>query len=148
IEGGFVLNGEISKPLLVSLFDPHSPGHDGAVIIANRRIERFAAHLPLTKNRELVGDRGTRHSAAMGLSELCDALVIEVSEETGEVSLVKNGHMTIDVSVVDLQEALTSFLDRQSTNGGGSSLRRRPTTTRIGLQVASVALACLAWIAV
>jgi diadenylate cyclase len=93
IEGGIVLNGQISVPLLRSIFDPHSPGHDGAVILENDRVTRFAAHLPLSKDfRQLVGV-GTRHSAALGLAELTDALCVVVSEERGTISVARDGRL-------------------------------------------------------
>src|SRR5688572_229367 len=73
IMGGIELEGKISEPLLKSIFDPHSPGHDGAVIIKNDQIARFAAHLPLSKDFRQLARVGTRHGAALGLAELSDA---------------------------------------------------------------------------
>ncbi|HEU4344954.1 MAG TPA: diadenylate cyclase CdaA [Candidatus Binatia bacterium] len=93
ITGGIVLGGRVSEPLLKSIFDPHSPGHDGAVIVENNRITRFAAHLPLSKNLRQLARVGTRHSAALGLAELADALCLVVSEERGTVSIARNGNL-------------------------------------------------------
>ena len=85
ISGGLTLNGEPSVPILTSIFDPNSPGHDGAVIIENNKVVRFAVRLPLSKKEKLGKDLGTRHHAAMGLSEETDALILLVSEERGVV---------------------------------------------------------------
>lgn len=93
ITGGILLDGKLSVPLLRSLFEPHSPGHDGAVLIEKDRILRFAAHLPLSKDLSQLVNVGTRHSAALGLAELSDALCVVVSEERGTVSVARNGKL-------------------------------------------------------
>jgi uncharacterized protein (TIGR00159 family) len=93
IQGGIELNGKLSEPLLKSIFDPHSPGHDGAVVIENDRVLRFAAHLPLSKDFSQLAGVGTRHSAALGLAELTDAFCLVVSEERGKVSVARNGRL-------------------------------------------------------
>jgi uncharacterized protein (TIGR00159 family) len=93
VEGGLPLNAEITEPLVLSLFDPHSPGHDGAVIVAGDRAMRFAVHLPLSSDHAQLGQRGTRHAAALGLAERTDALCIAVSEERGTVSVAEAGRI-------------------------------------------------------
>ena len=80
LDGGVEVKGLLSEPLLKSIFDPHSIGHDGAVIIDGQLIERLGCHLPLSKNFEKLPRSGTRHAAALGLSELSDALCLVVSE--------------------------------------------------------------------
>ena len=110
ITGGIELEGKISEPLLKSIFDPHSPGHDGAVIIDNDRIARFAAHLPLSNDFRQLARVGTRHSAALGLAELSDALCIAVSEERGKISLARDGRLRQVENVQELGSLLQRFL--------------------------------------
>lgn len=93
VMGGIELNGRISEPLLKSIFDPHSPGHDGAIVIDRDQVVRFAAHLPLSKNFQQLPRAGTRHSAGLGLAELTDALCIVVSEERGTISVARDGRI-------------------------------------------------------
>ncbi|HNR14427.1 MAG TPA: diadenylate cyclase, partial [Thermodesulfobacteriota bacterium] len=94
LSGGIELNGKVSEALLKSIFDPHSIGHDGAVIIERGKLTRFAAKLPLTKDLYNIGNVGTRHAAAVGLSELTDAMCIVVSEERGAVSIARRGKLS------------------------------------------------------
>jgi uncharacterized protein (TIGR00159 family) len=112
IRGGIALDGEVSRPLLTSIFDHHSAGHDGAVLVERDRIARFATHLPLSSNQEAVGRHGTRHAAAVGLSETCDALLIVVSEETGMISVAERGALTAVASAAELRERLEQFQAR------------------------------------
>jgi diadenylate cyclase len=93
VRGGIRLGGELSAPLLMSIFDPHSPGHDGAVVVRAGQVERFAVHLPLSRSEAQPPGSGTRHSAARGLSERTDALCLVVSEERGAVSVAQGGRL-------------------------------------------------------
>jgi diadenylate cyclase len=110
LDGGTELLGRISQPLLDSLFDPHSAGHDGAVIIQDGFVTRFGVHLPLSENREKSDGLGTRHRSALGLSERSDALILVVSEERGQVSIAQHGELRRHVSRDDLTEALNGHL--------------------------------------
>jgi len=113
IMGGIELAGKISEPLLKSIFDPHSPGHDGAVIIENDRVSRFAAHLPLSNDFQQLANVGTRHSAALGLAELSDALCIAVSEERGTISFARNGRLRQVDNVQELGLLRRRFLQEK-----------------------------------
>lgn len=108
INGGWDLNGELTEPVLKSLFDPHSMGHDGAMIIDGNRILQFGCHLPLSKDLDKIPAKGTRHAAALGLAELTDAFCIVVSEERGTVSVAQDGK----IEVVDDHELLNLMLER------------------------------------
>jgi diadenylate cyclase len=107
IESGITLDAEVSKQLLISIFHTSSPLHDGAVVIGNDRILSAACLLPLTKNPYISKQLGTRHRAAIGLSEETDAVIIVISEETQKISLVQHGAMTTDLD----ENALRSRLD-------------------------------------
>jgi diadenylate cyclase len=110
ITGGIPLEGKLSGPLLKSIFDSHSPGHDGAVLVEQDAITRFAAHLPLSKNLTQLTHVGTRHSAALGLAELTDALCIVVSEERGTISVARDGTLREVENLQQLGAAIESFL--------------------------------------
>lgn len=109
LRGGIALDGQISIPLLHSIFHPESQGHDGAAIVRGRRIDRFGVHLPLSKNIAELGPGGTRHAAALGLSERSDALIIVVSEERGQISVARYGQLQPLGSAAELSERLDNF---------------------------------------
>jgi diadenylate cyclase len=91
LNGGVELSGVLSERLLRSLFNPTSPGHDGAVIMEGDRVISFGCHLPLSKDLRKIQHAGTRHAAALGLSELTDSLCLVVSEERGTISVARDG---------------------------------------------------------
>lgn len=110
LEGGFPLDGALSEPLLLSLFDPHSAGHDGAAVLEAARVRRFGVHLPLSADFGQLGLRGTRHAAALGLAERCDALTVVVSEERGVVSVAQAGRLRPVGGPDELRDRLFAFL--------------------------------------
>lgn len=110
LQGGVALEAEPSEELLISLFDSHSPGHDGAVIWQNNRVTRFAVHLPLSENRQELGAGGTRHAAALGLAERCDAICLIVSEERGTISVASAGKLHTLNEPDGLREAIETHL--------------------------------------
>jgi uncharacterized protein (TIGR00159 family) len=111
IEVGTALDAQVSKELLISLFLPYSPLHDGAVVIQRGRVAQAGCILPLTLKGDLPSGVGTRHRAAVGITEETDAVVIVVSEETATISVVMGGEMVSDLDAarlrVVLREALT-----------------------------------------
>ena len=109
VRGGLLLDGVLSVPLLKSLFDPHSPGHDGAVLVEGDRVRRFAVHLPLSSDFAQLHGVGTRHAAALGLAELTDALCLVVSEERGEIAFARDGRLQRPVDTATLAAALADF---------------------------------------
>lgn len=110
VEGGWDLHGELSEALIKSIFDSHSLGHDGAVIIEGGGVTRFGAYLPLSKEFGKITNLGTRHTAALGLSERTDALCLVVSEERGGISIARRGDLNPVTNLQDMKEALEAFL--------------------------------------
>lgn len=110
IKTGIMLDAKISSGLLENIFVLNSPLHDGAVIIRNDRIAAAACFLPLTQNENINKKLGTRHRAGIGLSEISDALVIIVSEETGNISLAINGNITRNYDKNRLREILLKIV--------------------------------------
>ncbi len=106
IETGIPVNAQVSKPLLLSIFNPRSPLHDGAVVIQGDIILAAKCQLPLTQNPKLDPSLGMRHRAALGLSEQTDAIVIVVSEETGMVSIAETGVLTRGLTEESLRRRL------------------------------------------
>lgn len=110
LEGGEDLDGKLSEQLLASIFDTHSEGHDGAVVIEGDRVTRFGTHLPLSKEFGKLSGMGTRHAAALGLAERTDALCVVVSEERGVISLAKDGYLFAVKDLGALEEHIAAFL--------------------------------------
>lgn len=106
IESGIAVEGQITFELLTNIFIPNTPLHDGAVIIQNNRIMAAGCYLPLSENPFISKELGTRHRAAIGMSEVSDAIAVAVSEETGQVSLAINGQIVRDIK----EESLISKL--------------------------------------
>jgi diadenylate cyclase len=145
IRGGARLDGILSEPLLKSIFDPHSIGHDGAVLVTQDRVERFACHLPLSSNADQIGNRGTRHAAALGLAEKTDCLCLVVSEERGTISVARDGRLQELPDLSGLNRALDDFYREISPEQ-----RRRPfwadaVRRHLGLKAAALAVAMLLW---
>jgi len=110
INTGTRMDAVISEELLVNIFTPKTPLHDGAVIIRNNMITAAACYLPLTQNASLSRDLGTRHRAALGITEVSDAIAIVVSEESGKISYAHNGGLTRNLTPDMLRKALNRFL--------------------------------------
>ena len=114
IESGIALDAALSYDLLVSIFNPSVPLHDGAVIIQNRRIAAGACFLPLTVKPRLSKELGTRHRAAIGVTEETDAVAIVVSEETGAISFAHDGEMERYLDPDTLRQRLRNAFERKT----------------------------------
>ncbi len=111
---GIELDCKVSPQILINIFEHNTPLHDGAIIIRGDRIISATCYLPLSDNMQISKDLGTRHRAALGMSEVSDALVIAVSEETGQVSVAVGGRLTQGVTPEYLMECLGQFQYRTS----------------------------------
>jgi diadenylate cyclase len=147
ITGGVPLESEPSPELLMSIFHKESPLHDGALLIRRGRIAKAACYLPLSSAEGLPKEWGTRHRAALGLSERCDALVVVISEERGEIS-VAQGRQMIHVTNIEqlsklVQEALASTGPAVKS---WSEMILSITVHRWPIKIAALGLVCLFWL--
>ena len=128
IATGIPMNSEISPQLLVNIFVPNTPLHDGAVVISENKISAAACMLPLASDQDIAKELGTRHRAGIGISKESDALAIIVSEETGKVSVAKDGTLIADVREDVLKKILISnivtkrFANIEETRNKGTKL--------------------------
>lgn len=146
LSGGIPLNGRLSQPLLESIFDPHSIGHDGAVVIENGLVVQFGCHLPLSRDAGRFGPLGLRHTAALGLSERSDALCVVVSEENGAISLARGESIRELANAAALRVELEVFYARKTPKPATRPfvhwLKENPREKIIAL-----ILSCILWIA-
>lgn len=141
--GGYKLNAIPSKPLLLSIFDPNSAGHDGAVIIIDGILTDLAVRLPISSSSKLSAEYGTRHHAAMGMAEEKDALVLLVSEERGHVLSFNNGSVKQLASEAEIVTVITAHLEMLSIT---QRLRQVSINRRTALQIAGcTAIALTFW---
>lgn len=123
INTGTSIDGEVSRQLLINIFIPNTPLHDGAVVIRGSQVKAAACFLPLTESKDLSKDLGTRHRAAVGVSEVSDCISLIVSEETGDVSIAKAGKLYRNISKDRMTNILRSNLktitDEKSFFKGG-----------------------------
>ena len=123
IKTGTIIDGEVSRQLLINIFIPNTPLHDGALVIRDSQIKAAACFLPLTQSKDLSKDLGTRHRAAVGVSEVSDCISLIVSEETGHVSIAKSGKLYRNISkermINILRNNLKSNAEEKSFFKGG-----------------------------
>jgi len=110
LEGAVLLDAKVSEELLISIFNPKSPLHDGAVVISGGKIVAAGVVLPLSTNPDIAKDLGTRHRAGIGITEVSDAVVVIVSEERGEISLAVGGKISRDITPATLRKMLSQLL--------------------------------------
>ncbi|MFX3636056.1 MAG: diadenylate cyclase CdaA [Candidatus Pristimantibacillus sp.] len=125
IESGIQMESRITSELLINIFTPNTPLHDGAVIIRGNQIMAAGCYLPLSENPFISKELGTRHRAAIGVSEVCDAISVIVSEETGQVSLALNGMIVRDIN----EESLISKLFEELTPKTKDNSKERATVS-------------------
>ena len=124
---GIIMNAEISPQLLVNIFNPKTPLHDGAVVISDNKIESAACLLPLSNDKRISKGLGTRHRSAVGMSQESDAIVVVVSEETGKVSVAKDGTLILDVKEDALKQILIkNLVTKRLTNEELKKKRKKP----------------------
>lgn len=145
IEGGLTLDAQITAPLLLSIFDPNSPGHDGAVTIKGDRLDSFMMHLPLSTDYEQLAGRGTRHAAALGLAERTDALCIAVSEERGTVSVARDGQLQTLNSPREVAHSIRLFQQEQGSTHDEPSAPWTRVTRRWREAAAALPIAAVLW---
>jgi uncharacterized protein (TIGR00159 family) len=144
LQGGVLLKAAISEELLDSLFDPSSDGHDGALVMRENRLERFAVYLPLSENRDELEAGGTRHAAALGLAERSDALCLVVSEERGTITIAAEGRLEILDDPDTLLQRVQDHLQR--IGAPARRVERGWLVQRLIEGVLSFALALAAWL--
>ena len=110
VQVGTEIDAKVTCELLNSIFLPYSPIHDGAVIIEKGKLTKAGCLLPLSQNPDIAKSFGTRHRAALGLSELCDSHILVVSEETGKISLVHDAKITYDIDHLELRKMIKKAL--------------------------------------
>ena len=139
------MDGLVSEPLLESIFDPHSIGHDGAVIISGIRVKMFGCHLPLSMDTAKYGNIGLRHTAALGLAQRVDALCIAISEEKGTISVGQSETLTTIPNATALHEAVEQFYMKNSPSPESHPVLKwlKENTPE---KIIALALACVLWV--
>ena len=125
ISTGVEMNSEVSPQLLVNIFVPNTPLHDGAVVIASNKIMAAACMLPLASDTDIAKELGTRHRAAIGISKESDAIAVVVSEETGKISVAKDGTLIADVREDVLKKILISNIITKRYNDKENVINQR-----------------------
>src|SRR3712207_5897871 len=118
VNTGTKIEGKVTKQLLCNIFIPNTPLHDGAVVVRDKKIKSAACFLPLTQRKDISKELGTRHRAAIGVSEMSDCLTLVVSEETGSVSIARSGKIYRDVTRERLTNILKNFYKTKSESPG------------------------------
>ncbi|NCC86870.1 MAG: TIGR00159 family protein [Clostridia bacterium] len=124
ISSGTIINADISPELVGNIFYPKAPLHDGAAVIRDGKLYAAGCFLPLTQNKELSNELGTRHRAAIGMSEQSDAMVVVTSEETGAISIAIRGTLLRDISDGALREKLMDYFIVDNTNKKENSFKK------------------------
>lgn len=127
VSTGIIIDSEVSPQLLVNIFVPKTPLHDGAVVISNNRIAAAACMLPLASSADIAKELGTRHRAAIGISKESDSIAIVVSEETGKISVAKDGTLIVDLKEEALKKILINSIVTKRFSENGEARKNRIT---------------------
>lgn len=146
LEAGIHIDGLMSQVLLESIFDPHVPSHDGAVIVEGGRVARLGCHLPLSTNINEIGRLGTRHAAALGITEHTDSLSLVVSEEHGTIAVADNGKMKHIKEITQLKSILKYFYNTRYPEKKGLGFLNF-LVEHFPEKIIAVILACSLWMA-
>lgn len=140
-EGGISLNGKISEALLLSIFNPKTPGHDGALIVEGDIVKKFAVHLPLADEYKKYGNIGTRHRAGLGMAERSDAFTIIVSEERGTITIAKNNELNVVKNAEELKGEINKFIgDEPETKKGNKFISFLKQDIRDKLMILAISI--------
>ena len=134
ISTGIIIDSEVSPQLLVNIFEPKTPLHDGAVVISNNRIAAAACMLPLASSTDIAKELGTRHRAAIGISKESDSIAIVISEETGKISVAKDGTLIADVREDVLKKILINSIVTKRFSDNQTITNNRITKIRTMLK--------------
>ena len=152
---GIELDCKVSPQVLINIFEHNTPLHDGAIIIRGDRITSATCYLPLSDNMRISKDLGTRHRAALGMSEVCDALVIAVSEETGLVSVAMGGQLDRGITREELRKRLSQIQYRNAESKRfflaermAQKMKKYKFTDNLGLKIIAVIFAAFLWLIV
>jgi len=138
IDGGVKLDAELSYDLLVSIFNTESPLHDGAVVVRRHRVAAASCFLPLTLNPRLSRDLGTRHRAALGVTEDTDAVAVVISEESGLISIVQRGEIKRGLDAPKLRAAISEALEVSAKREKAKQVEKRDQADSDNEEVASI----------
>ena len=138
IDGGVKLDAELSYDLLVSIFNTESPLHDGAVVVRRHRVAAASCFLPLTLNPRLSRDLGTRHRAALGVTEDTDAVAVVISEESGLISIVQRGEIKRGLDAPRLRAAISEALEVSAKREKAKQVEKRDQPDSDNEEVASI----------
>lgn len=150
INTGIRVNADITSQLLINIFEHNTPLHDGAVIIRKNKIVSATCYLPLSDNSKINKKLGTRHRAGIGLSEITDAIVIIVSEETGQISFVKDGTLKHGVSLDTLHNLLNSYQEKKIESDKINLIKKKKETLKhnFGSKILSLLFGIFIWVVI
>lgn len=146
IESGILINADITSALLINVFEHNTPLHDGAVIVRNNKLTAATCYLPLSESNHINKDLGTRHRAGIGITEITDAVVVIVSEETGAISFAKDGKLLHNIDREQLSEELRKIQTKETIISKNSHKRKKNKDFNLPLKIACLFSAFILWV--